>query len=228
MIIGLLIVQKSDLSYNGKYPGLSGRIPYLLHDDVALYMKRVRKYISKLGINESIHTYIVGEYGPNSFRPHFHLLLFFDSDKLAQNIVRIANSYWRFGRVDCSASRATLKTTLARILIALVLSPYIFRKFVLFGLSQDFQISSDMLFSNLRLRKLNRVTSMKSLMERVCHIMALIPLYSHGARLSIPAFTDPLYVDIAIFMNLQRYYDMLETLNKDPHSRRQPCSSLPE
>jgi len=70
-------------------------------------MKRVRKYISKLGINESVHTYIVGEYGPVSFRPHFHLLLFFDSDELAQNIVRIAGSCWRFGRVDCSASRGS-------------------------------------------------------------------------------------------------------------------------
>ena len=98
-------VQKADLSHNGKYPGFLGRIPYLLHDDVSLYMKRVRKYISKLGINETVHTYIVGEYGPVSFRPHFHLLLFFDSDELAQNIVRITRSCWRFGRVDCSASR---------------------------------------------------------------------------------------------------------------------------
>lgn len=137
----------------------------------------------------------------------------------------------RVGDLDVSIvlpREAALRTTLARILIALVLSPYIFRKFVLFGLSRDFQISSDTLFSNLQLKKLNRVTSMKSLMERACRIMALIPLYSHGARLSIPAFTDPLYVDIAIFMNLQRYYDMLDSLNKDPHSRRQPCSSLPE
>ena len=29
-------VQKADLSFFGKYPALSGRIPYLLHDDVAL------------------------------------------------------------------------------------------------------------------------------------------------------------------------------------------------
>ena len=69
----------------------------------------------------------------------------------------------RVGDLDVSIvlpREAALKTTLARILIALVLSPYIFRKFVLFGLSQDFQISSDTLFSSLRLRKLNRVTSM--------------------------------------------------------------------
>ena len=135
------------------------------------------------------------------------------------------------GDLDVSIAlprEATLKTTLARILIALVLFPYISKKFVLLGLSQDFQISSDTLFSSLRLRKLKRVTSMKSLMERACRTMALIQLYSHGARLSIPAFTDPLYVDIAIFMNLQRYYDMLETLNKDPRSRRRPCSSLQE
>jgi hypothetical protein len=82
--------QKANLSFNGKYPALSGRIPYLLHDDVSLYMKRVRKYISKLGINDTVYTYIVGEYGPVTFRPHFHLLLFFDSDELAQNIIRIS------------------------------------------------------------------------------------------------------------------------------------------
>ena len=176
--------QKANLSYNGKYPELSGRIPYLLHDDVALYMKRVRKYISKLGINETVHTYIVGEYGPVSFRPHFHLLLFFDSDELAQNIVRIAGSCWRFGRVDCSASRGSAEDYVSSYLNSFSSIPLHIQEIRAIRPSQDFQISSDTLFSSLRLRKLNRVTSMKSLMERACRIMALVLLYSHGDRLS--------------------------------------------
>lgn len=98
-------VDKADLSFNNKYPSFKGQIAYLDHQDLSLFMKRLRRRISQLGQNEKIHTYIVGEYGPNTFRPHFHLLLFFDADKTAENIIRIARSCWKFGRVDISQSR---------------------------------------------------------------------------------------------------------------------------
>ena len=101
----LLYYEKANLSLNGKYPAYADQIPYLDHADLSLFMKRLRKRISQLGIHEQIHSYIVGEYGPKSFRPHFHLLLFFDSEKIAKNIIRFANSSWRFGRIDISASR---------------------------------------------------------------------------------------------------------------------------
>lgn len=98
-------INKADLSLNNKYPSYRGQIAYLDHADLSLFMKRLRKRISQLGEYEKIHTYIVGEYGPRTFRPHFHLLLFFDADRTAENIIRIARSCWRFGRVDISQSR---------------------------------------------------------------------------------------------------------------------------
>lgn len=102
---------QADLSMNGKYPQYSGRIGYLCHADLSLFMKRVRKQILLRDIPyEKLHTYIVGEYGPKSFRPHFHILFFFNGDKLAQNFIRIARSCWRFGRFDCSASRGYVES----------------------------------------------------------------------------------------------------------------------
>lgn len=97
---------QSDLSCGGKYPDMVGKYPYLCRGDVQLFMKRLRYYAKKkLGYYETIHSYIVGEYGPKTFRPHFHLLLFFESEELAANLLYFVRRSWRFGRVDCSASR---------------------------------------------------------------------------------------------------------------------------
>lgn len=100
-------LNKADLSANGKYPNLKGRIPYLCHADLSLFLKRFRKHVTLRGIklDEPLHTYIVGEYGPKTFRPHFHILFFFDSDRLAQSFGQITHGCWRFGTVDYSMSR---------------------------------------------------------------------------------------------------------------------------
>ena len=74
----------------GKDGLLSGQygdnlIPFLNYVDVQNYIKRLRKYLfKKLGSYETLHFYAVGEYGPVHFRPHFHLLLFSNSDEVAK------------------------------------------------------------------------------------------------------------------------------------------------
>lgn len=87
-----------------KYPEFESTYGFIAWDDLALFMKRVRKRISKI-TDEKISTYLVAEYGPVSFRPHFHFLFFFDSEKLSESIRQIVLSCWKFGRVDCSSSR---------------------------------------------------------------------------------------------------------------------------
>lgn len=107
---------QADLSFKGKYPQYAGRYGFLCHKDLSLFMKRVRKQILLRDLNpenEKLHTYIVGEYGPVSFRPHFHILFFFDSDKFAKNFIRVVNSCWKFGRVDCSSSRGNAESYVA-------------------------------------------------------------------------------------------------------------------
>lgn len=53
-------------------------IPILWYDDIKKYIGRLRKWFLK-EYNETIRYYVICEYGTQSFRPHYHLLLFHDS-----------------------------------------------------------------------------------------------------------------------------------------------------
>lgn len=64
---------------------------YLLHyPDIQRFIKRFRIY-AKRKFNASVRYYVIGEYGTNSLRPHWHLLLFFDSDELARCLECVYN-----------------------------------------------------------------------------------------------------------------------------------------
>ena len=52
------------------------RIPYVCNRDLDLFLKRLRSYYP----DEKLRYYAVSEYGPSSYRPHWHLLLFSNSD----------------------------------------------------------------------------------------------------------------------------------------------------
>lgn len=77
-----------------------GMIPFLAKKDVQNFMKRLRFYIKKYYTDEKIRYFACGEYGPKHFRPHFHLLLFSNSDKLSRSLRWCVRAAWRFGRVD--------------------------------------------------------------------------------------------------------------------------------
>lgn len=79
------------------------RLPYLRREDIQLFIKRLRKYINKYS-NEKIRVFYCGEYGPVHFRPHFHLLLWFDKDKTSEIVHEAVHSCWPFGRVDSQLS----------------------------------------------------------------------------------------------------------------------------
>lgn len=65
-------------------------IPVLYYDDIRKYIHRLRKWFLK-EYNETIRYYIICEYGSQSFRPHFHILLFHDS-ALARADFRVVRS----------------------------------------------------------------------------------------------------------------------------------------
>lgn len=77
--------------YYARFPyrkrGLSrlfGHVPVLYSDDLKKYMYRLRQFLKKnYGIE--IRFFAVGEYGSNSLRPHWHILLFHNSDQLRQD-----------------------------------------------------------------------------------------------------------------------------------------------
>lgn len=53
-------------------------VPILWYDDIRKYIGRLRKWFLK-EYGEKIRYYVICEYGSQSFRPHYHILLFHDS-----------------------------------------------------------------------------------------------------------------------------------------------------
>lgn len=86
-----------------------GYVPFLVKVDVQLFMKRLRKHLLKYS-NEKIRYVAVGEYGPKHFRPHYHLLLWFDKLETQKNIRKAICSSWRYGRVDVQKSKTKLSS----------------------------------------------------------------------------------------------------------------------
>lgn len=62
-----------------------GTFALLYYRDIQKWLKRLRKKIFK-DYGEKIRYYIIGEYGTESLRPHWHCLLFFESDSLASEL----------------------------------------------------------------------------------------------------------------------------------------------
>lgn len=83
--------------YNRPY--MENLIGYLNYRDIQLFLKRLNQNIRSI-TNEKIHYYVTGEYGPTTFRPHFHLLFFFDSERLRQSFRQFVFKSWRFGDSD--------------------------------------------------------------------------------------------------------------------------------
>lgn len=107
-------------SFDARFDGQYG---YLCREDLALFMKRFRKHLFKTIPYEPLQTYFVGEYGVEHFRPHFHLLLFFNSDEIAACIGQSLNRSWRYGRVDWSENRKNATTYVASYLNSYVFLP---------------------------------------------------------------------------------------------------------
>lgn len=80
---------------------IPNRIPYICNRDLDLFLKRLRSYYP----NEKLRYYAVSEYGPTSFRPHWHLLLFSNSERFSQTVCENVSKAWSYGRCDASLSR---------------------------------------------------------------------------------------------------------------------------
>jgi hypothetical protein len=98
-------VDKTDYPASEQY-GRDNLIPFLNYVDVQNYIKRLRKYLYKqLGSYETLHFYAVGEYGPVHFRPHYHILLFTNSEEVSKVLRYCHDKSWKFGRSDFQIAR---------------------------------------------------------------------------------------------------------------------------
>lgn len=131
-IRSLIAKAKPDTPY-GKEGDLSARygnnlIPYLNYVDVQNYIKRLRKHLkTALGSYETLHFYAVGEYGPVHFRPHYHILLFTDSEQVSEVLRQCHAKSWKFGRSDFQASRGGASSYVASYVNSLSSAPLLYR-----------------------------------------------------------------------------------------------------
>lgn len=101
-------------------------IPFLNYVDVQNYIKRIRKHISKY-TDEKISFYAVGEYGPVHFRPHFHLLLFTNSETVSKVIRQCHDKSWTLGRSDFQLSNGGCASYVASYINSLHSAPLLYR-----------------------------------------------------------------------------------------------------
>lgn len=125
------ITKSESASLYGKDGELSRRyghnlIPFLNYVDVQNYIKRIRKHISKY-TNEKISFYATGEYGPVHFRPHFHLLLFTDSEEVSKVIRQCHDKSWTLGRSDFQLSLGGCASYVASYINSLHNAPLLYR-----------------------------------------------------------------------------------------------------
>lgn len=103
-------------------------IPFLNYVDVQNYIKRLRKHLfQKLGSYETLHFYAVGEYGPVHFRPHYHLLLFTNSEKVSQVLRYCHDKSWTFGRSDFQRTAGGASSYVASYVNSLCSAPLLYR-----------------------------------------------------------------------------------------------------
>lgn len=109
------------------FPQFKGLLKYVNYRDYQLFAKRFRKYLfTKIGSYEKISSYVVSEYSPRTFRPHFHILFFFDSDEVAKSIRQAVYQSWKLGRVDTQLARDSAGSYVSGYLNSVVSLPGIF------------------------------------------------------------------------------------------------------
>lgn len=108
--------------------GLGNLIPFLNYVDVQNYIKRLRKHLfQKLGTYESLHFYVVGEYGPVHSRPHYHLLLFTNSNEVSEVLRYCHDKSWKLGRSDFQRSAGGASSYVASYVNSLSAAPLLYR-----------------------------------------------------------------------------------------------------
>lgn len=105
-----------------------GVIPVASYRDVQLFFKRLRtSYFEKFGKRLSFRCYIVSEYGPKHFRPHFHFLLFVENNDDALWLLDHYHESWGLGRTDLQYSSGGSTSYVTSYVTSIGVLPQLYR-----------------------------------------------------------------------------------------------------
>lgn len=99
---GFMFYSKHDKSCYANAIKNHGFVPRLSKYDVQCFLKRLRINIQRLFPNLPyeklrIQYALCGEYGPTTFRPHYHFTIAFDNEEIAKNFSKILSKSWSYG-----------------------------------------------------------------------------------------------------------------------------------
>lgn len=104
-------------------------VPVSNYRDIQLFLKRVRLQLKKY--NYELRTYAVSEYGPRTYRPHWHLLFNLTPCQGSETqdlppMSELVSSCWNYGRSDTSLSRGGASSYVAGYVNSLACLPSLY------------------------------------------------------------------------------------------------------
>lgn len=184
-------------------------VPYLSIYDSQLFIKRLRKNIKNdvtrkfKDVEKSdyqVRYYHIGEFGPTTFRPHYHGLLFFSSEKEAACIEEALHKSWKFGIVDTSFVAECNAAYLAKYLNCNANLPKVFedRSIAPFAIFSKSVPLGSLYFDSQDIRKIYDQASPKMLVDYVKGLsLEYVPLWR--------VHKDRLFPKLAFFSHLTHY-----------------------
>lgn len=232
-------------------------VKYCSVQDVQKFIKRVRYYFTQVcnptlveyekevrflpSEQPTLRYYVCGEISPTGYRPHYHGLLFFSSDRCAENIEKIIGACWKFGRFDVQAVKSTASGYVARYSSGLNSLPAIyqtgpFRPKALFSkcppigsLALPTEEIKEILFKGIteisvsKSDKLVTIPLYSWLKNRLFPKLRGFSCFSHSERVAL--YSLPKCLEIESFDEFKRYFD--EVVSEfpliDSSYRQDPC-----
>lgn len=173
---------------------IPNRIPYVCNRDLDLFLKRLRSYYP----DEKLRYYAVSEYGPSSFRPHWHLLLFSNSERFSETICENVSKAWSYGRCDASLSRGFAAQYVASYVNSFVALPDFYTQMPKVVRPKSFHsigfTESNLFPREVRIAEIDKAAD-KCLdgvrVERNGHFFTIKPTWPYLLRL-FPRFSEPI------------------------------------
>lgn len=186
---------KDLLSILGKVKhNVPNRIPYVCNRDLDLFLKRLRSYYP----DEKLRYYAVSEYGPTSYRPHWHLLLFSNSDRFSQTVCENVSKAWSYGRCDASLSRGFAAPYVASYVNSFVSLPEFYTQMPKVVRPKSFHsigfTESNLFPRKVRIAEIDEVADKclnGVIVNRNEHFCTIKPSWPYLLRL-FPRFSDPI------------------------------------